>query len=135
MASARNFEIVIGNTGSDCVVLGPKSSSRVEVSVDCDGWSGTTQAWFFKGDFSRFAQQIREIHRTLSGAAKLEPVEPNIALTLTGDGKGHVNVKGTAQRHFERKNRLTFEFSIDQTYLKAIADLLDEADPMLDQFH
>ena len=131
---SSEIEIVIGNKGADYVSIRPRRSSRVEIEVSCDGWSGRTLGWFFKGEFSGFAEEIRRLHRALRGTAQLKPIEPNIFLTLTGDGKGHVKVTGVAQNHFEQTTKLTFEFSIDQTYLSAIADALTAADPMLDSF-
>jgi hypothetical protein len=83
-----------------------------------------------KGELGHFAQEIRELHRSLTGRAELQPIEPNLILTLTGDGKGHVAVEGEATNHFERATALQFRFDIDQTFLMRIAEALSEADPV-----
>jgi hypothetical protein len=54
-----------------------------------------------KGELSRFAEEIRCLHRNLSGTARLQPIGPGIILTFTGDGKGHIIVDGIARNHFE----------------------------------
>lgn len=56
-------------------------------------------------------------------------MEPNITLTLTGDGKGHITVEGVARNNFASATELVFDFTIDQTYLKDIADCLYAVDP------
>jgi hypothetical protein len=68
-------------------------------------------------------------HRDLRGSATLQPLEPNICLTFTGDGKGHIGVKGIARNNFVSRTELRFDLTIDQTYLKEIASSLTEADP------
>jgi len=130
----KTAEIVIGNSGADHVSFraggrDDEGWSSVEIGVSCDGWSGSMKGSFFRGELARFGEQLHQLHRDLSGIARLHPLEPNIALTLIGDGKGHILVKGEAQNHFEGSTRLTFEFTIDQTYLKGIADALSQADP------
>ncbi len=81
-----------------------------------------------KGELGRFAQEIRRLHRTLSGSTELHPIEPNLTLILSGDGKGHIVAQCTAHNLFET-TRLNFTFEIDQTYLTDIARALSEIDP------
>jgi hypothetical protein len=130
----RNSEIAVGNKGSDYVALRvvrrESDWSVVEVDVHSDGLSGSLKWSFSKGELAAFAREIEALHRDLSGTAQLQPHEPHITLELTGDGKGHVAVQGTLQNHFERKNQLSFEFEIDQTYLEGIARSLHDADPI-----
>ncbi len=126
-------EIIIGNKGADYVSIKPRNrfsdGCSADIELRCDGWSGGVRGWFFEGELARFADEVRRLHRDLVGKAKLEPSEPNIAVTLTGDGKGHVRVEGEARNRFETSTILKFEFSIDQTYLQGIADALNAADP------
>jgi len=129
----KSGEIVIGDKGADCVSLkvggpSPKGWSRAEIEVRCDGWTGTMRGSFMKGELARFAEEIRRLHHDLVGTARLDPIEPNLVLTLTGDGKGHVLVDGVARNHFVSGTQLMFKFGIDQTYLKGIADSLSDAD-------
>jgi hypothetical protein len=131
---AKINEIVIGNKGADCVSLkvgerGSEGWSNAEIEVRCDGWVGSLKGSFREGELTRFAQDVRRLHHDLFGTARLQPTEPNITLTMTGDGKGHIAVDGSARNNFSSGTQLTFRFTIDQTYLKAIADSLSEADP------
>jgi len=128
-------EIVIGNAGSDNVSLyimrrwPDGSGSGAKIKVQCDGWTGTIDGDFHKGELHRFAQEVRALCHDLSGTARLDPLEPNLALTPTGDGKGHITVQGVARNYFETGTQLMFRFTIDQTYLKGIGESLSEADP------
>lgn len=104
---------------------------NAEIEVHCDGWRGRFSASFTKGELRRFAQEIRDLGGNLSGTAKLEPLEPNLVLAFTGNGRGHIIVKGVAQNHFETLTRLTFQFEIDQTFLEIIAEGLLLIDPAI----
>ena len=131
----QTSEILIGSAGGDHVSIKIGSPNReewrgAEVEVRCDGWIGRMRASFMKGELGRFSEEIRQLHRKLSGSAELQPLEPNLTLALTGDGKGHVTVDGTARNDFAGGTRLVFRFEIDQTFLDDIADALSDADPM-----
>jgi hypothetical protein len=100
-AMAKTGEIVIGNKGADHVALrvARRSSdgwSAAEIEVHCDGWFGIVKGGFLEGELASFAREVKLLHRELCGTARLQPAEPNIALTLTGDGKGHITVDGIA---------------------------------------
>jgi hypothetical protein len=127
-------EVLIGNKGADYVSLVKEREfegwSRATIEVHCDGWAGSVKGNFRRGELAGFAEEVRRLERKLSGIARLKPLEPNITLTLTGDGKGHITVEGVAQNDFANGTQLTFRFTIDQTYLKGIADSLSHADPV-----
>jgi hypothetical protein len=130
----KSTEIVIGNRGADYVairVFAPRIDGwrRADIEVRCDGWTGNLKWSLMKGELTRFAEEIRRLHRDLRGSATLQPLEPNICLTFTGDGKGHIGVKGIARNNFVSRTELRFDLTIDQTYLKEIASSLTEADP------
>jgi len=132
----ENSEIVIGNPGADHVSIkmsryGHDGWSSADIEVQCDGWFGRFRGSFRKGELSKFAEEISHLYQDLTETARLEPLEPNIALTLAGDGKGHITVEGTAQNHFMTFTHLEFRFMIDQAYLKDIREALSAADPNL----
>jgi hypothetical protein len=67
-----------------------------------------------QGELSRFARELRIHHEQLKGEAILAPLEPNLELSVAGDGKGHVEVKGTARiisilGHNRRFASITFQ--------------------------
>jgi hypothetical protein len=51
-------------------------------------------------ELSRFAQQVQNLHKHPHGKATLEPMEPNLTLSLSGEGKGHVEVTGVDRNQF-----------------------------------
>ena len=53
-----------------------------EIEVRCDGWRGKFGASFMQGELSRFAQEVQTLHKQLHGKATLEPMEPNLTLSL-----------------------------------------------------
>src|ERR1700744_6004315 len=101
----QNSEILIGSPGSDHVSIKTSSQNfegwrNAEIEVHCDCWIGWMSGSFRTGELGRFAQEIRILHRALAGRAELNPLEPNLILTLIGDGKGHIAVEGEATNHF-----------------------------------
>jgi hypothetical protein len=133
---SENGKVLIGTEGSDHVSItlrGRRSFegwSGAEVEIQCDSWIGHARACFMKGELARFAKDIRRLHSSLSGTAVLQPLEPNIVLELTGDGKGRITVEGEAQNNFASGTKLIFRFKIDQTFLRPIAAALDHAESL-----
>jgi hypothetical protein len=76
----------------------------------------------------RFAREVRTLQKSLKGKATLLPLEPNLTLSLAGDGKGHVQIDGTARNRFDSGTKLSFQMEVDQTYLLGIAKSLEEID-------
>jgi hypothetical protein len=104
---------------------------NAEVAIQCDGFRGKFRANFEQGELSRFAAQLQVLYKKLKGVAVLAPLEPKLELSCTGDGRGHIEVKGTARAQFHTGTVLSFRFAIDQTYLPAIATGLTNMDPEL----
>jgi hypothetical protein len=99
-----------------------------EVEVQCDGWQGKIRTSFMHGELARFAEEIEVLYGDLRGEATLQPIESHLTLSFTGDGKGHIEVVGTAQNHFTRGTKLSFSLEADQTYLPAIVKALRAAE-------
>lgn len=129
-------EVLIGGEDGNRVSIrritknGSEGWFDTEIEVRCDGWRGKFGASFMQGELSRFAQQVQNLHRHLHGKAALEPMEPNLTLYLSGDGKGHVEVTGVARNQFHTETKLTFKMELDQSYLPAIAKALVNIDPV-----
>jgi hypothetical protein len=135
MSVDRNGELLIrGEEGNRvtirrCTKNGPEGWFDTEVEVRCDGWRGKFGASFMQGELSGFAQQVQNLHQHLHGKATLEPIEPNLKLSLSGDGKGHVEINGVARNQFHTGTELTFKMQLDQTCLPGIAKALADIDP------
>jgi hypothetical protein len=108
---------------------GPEGWFDTEVEVHCDGWRGKFIASFMQGELQGLALGLRTIHEHLVGQAVFTPLEPNLELSFTGDGKGHIEVKGSARNNFHTETKLSFRLAVDQTDLPAIAKALADMDP------
>lgn len=107
--------------------------SRAEIVVD--GFQGQILPWFQWIDFVRFAASLRKLHETLKGTAELRPCEAQLTLELTCDNCGHVTMKGNASSNIAGDNILTFEISLDQTFLAEPIRVLESwIDSMRDKF-
>lgn len=121
--------IVIGNSDSEQVIIelvGPRVEqwTVAHVEVACGVWRGAFECEFYDDELHRFGEEIQQLYRALNGTAGLIPIEPNLELKLTGDGKGHIAVTGRAVAEFRTSTYLIFEFSLDQTQLPVIAAAL-----------
>ena|ERR1700678_1072911 len=131
---AEMKEIRIGGRDAEFVSIRKLSSCdpegwfAAEITVQCDGWRGKFGASFMKGELTRFAEEIQKLHENLRGEAMLAPLEPNLTLNLKGDGKGHIDVMGTAQNRLGLGTQLSFSLEIFQSYLPMISENLRAAD-------
>jgi hypothetical protein len=107
----------------------PDNWRIANVEVACGIWKGDFRWRFYNGELRRFAQQVNDLYRTLTGIANLEPMEPNLTLKMTGDGKGHVIVEGKAEPEYYAGTYLVFRIALDQTELPSIVAALMAADP------
>jgi hypothetical protein len=96
-----------------------------EVQIAAGGFRAGFRANLRTPEFAPFFEQLQGLLQTLEGSAHFTTMEDQIALQLTGDGKGAVRVKGEALDNAGVGNRLQFAFDIDQTYLAAICQSLE----------
>jgi hypothetical protein len=75
-----------------------------------------------------FADAIQVLYDELHGEARLKALEPHLTLSFVGDGKGHIEIVGTAQNHLDSRTQLSFLLEADQTHLPAIVKALRAAD-------
>jgi len=127
-------QIVIGKAESDHVSIevashSPDGWTGTKVRVVCGTWKGSFDWDFQTGELGRFGEEVQQLYETLSGSASLDPLEPNLKLRMTGDGKGHTKVEGHAEAEFYTRTHLVFTLSLDQTELPAIVRSLMAADP------
>ena len=87
-------EVLIGDRITERISLRRISANTnegwfdAEVVIQCDGWKGRFKANFVQGELSRFAGELQILYKKLKGEAVLAPLEPNLELSLIGDGKG-----------------------------------------------
>jgi carbon monoxide dehydrogenase subunit G len=135
---APSTEILIGHLESQHVVLRPLSRSHpglfdhrdgnwidCEVQISVGGFRASFRADLRSEEFQAFLEEIESLSRTLDGTASFTSMEGQVALFLSGDGKGHIRVDGEAIDAAGSGNRLKFSFELDQTYLPAIGRSLE----------
>lgn len=67
-------------------------------------------------DVVRWVEQTEQLHQTVSGAAELAPLEPNLSVVLLPDKSGHIAMAvEITPNHMTQRHR--FEFECDQSYL------------------
>lgn len=133
MPKSPSRRILIGREQSEHVSIewigtSQEGWSSCTVTVRCDGWSGAFRWDCYQDELQRFADELDELYRTLSGRAELNPLEPNLELTAIGDGKGHIMIRGKAIAHLESDTHLVFGFGLDQTDIPPIVKSLRGAD-------
>jgi hypothetical protein len=90
----------------DAVVTAQASSLRGEAKVS-----------IMKGDFARLLSGLRPLYHSLRGAATFDTLEDQVGFTITGDGMGHIVLKGFLRDRAGGDNRLEFTLRFDQTLL------------------
>ena len=103
----------------------------VEVSLAVGGFSGRFQASFLTAELMEFRDQLAALYKGLNGEAKLVTMETQLQLTLTGNGRGGISLKGEAWDRPGIGNRLVFGLDLDQTHL---ATTLGELDAVIERF-
>lgn len=135
MPTPETARIVIGQSTSDHVTIERVSAPNNEgwfhanVSVQSAVWTGKLRAEFMAGELRRFGLEIETLYKELDGSAELRPIENFLEMSFEGDGRGHINVSGTACDRLGSGTRLEFEFELDQTQLPSIARALLQSDP------
>jgi hypothetical protein len=96
-----------------------------EISVRAGAFSVVFGANLRTPDFPQFRQQLQQLYEDLQSPATFDTLEGQLSLTLSGDGNGHIDVKGEAEDKAGVGNLLKFHFEIGQTFLPAIIRDLD----------
>jgi hypothetical protein len=92
--------------------------ARARVRLAVEGFVADVSAFFDKEDFVNFYGELQRLDRTLSGTAKLEPLDQQVSLALTVDARGHLKLEGHVWSRAACGNKLSYSLEVDQTYLK-----------------
>ena len=100
----------------------------VEVAIHCGSFQGKYSASFQIGELEAFHRQLVVLYEHLNGVAEFNTLEGQLSLEATGDGIGHIAIRGKARDQAGTGNSLLFEIHIDQTQLqdsvRSLADIL-----------
>ncbi len=90
----------------------------VSISVNSGGFSGSVQANFLASEMIKFRDDLLILNNNLQGQAIFQTIEDQLRLNLSVDSSGHVRVEGVLIDFAGvGRNKLSFYFDIDQTYL------------------
>lgn len=90
----------------------------LQVRVCVGGFHGNDAA-IFRNELAAFLTQLRPLYDTLRGTAEFATLEGQLHLWLTGDGNGHIELKGEVADQPDIGNRLHFTLHFDQSQLGA----------------
>ena len=96
-----------------------------ELEIAAGAFRGRYRADLRSDEFHAFLEDAEGLSRALDGTASFTSTEGGIAIVLTGDGSGRVRVSGEAVDTADTRNRLVFDFSIDQACLPDICQSLE----------
>ena len=91
-----------------------------EISIFTGAFSGKFMASLTTQDFCNFHSQLQTLYDSLNGKAQFATLEKQIEFTLSGNGRGNIEVAGIAEDCYGFGNKLHFHFEIDQTYIPTI---------------
>jgi hypothetical protein len=89
------------------------------INVSAGSFRAKAEVSMLTDELVSFLGQLQILFKTLEGPAELITLEQQIYLRLTGNGKGHIELKGELGEMPEMGNRLHFELNFDQTELGA----------------
>lgn len=99
---------------------------RVSVRVSVGAFSGSFDATFLAPEFVEFREGLSLLYESLKGVARFSTLEQQLSLELTGDGRGHIALKGLAIDAAGIGNRLEFVLALNQGHLSSALKGLDE---------
>ena len=81
-------------------------------------------AAFLTGELVAFRDQLETLYRSLKGEAEFSTMEGQLSLSVSGNGRGEILVRGVALDAPGIGNRLEFQLELDQTYVqRTVAEL------------
>ena len=92
---------------------------RVDIRVRAGGFRGKASATIITSELTRFLSELRPLTETLNSSAEFATMEEQMRLRLTGDGKGHVELRGKVSDQAGVSDRLHFTLQFDQSKLSA----------------
>ena len=126
------MQLLIGTESGDHVIF---DVGTVDYTDGCDwvpctldiaagAWRGTIDVSLVSRDFAPFRTQLQSLYDTLDGSARFDTTERQIELECTANNLGHITVSGIIDDQICDGNRLTFSFSLDQSYFPAVISQL-----------
>ena len=103
---------------------------ETKVFIQVESFTGAFQSLVDHHALLKFQQELQLLYQTLQGSAQLEPIEKQITLKLSGNGRGGITASGAAWSRPCYGNHLEFSFEMDQTFLLAVLAQLNAILPL-----
>lgn len=103
-------------------VIRNTQNAYASVEVRSGSFSASWGDDFSYWDLQAFETSLANLYDGLTGPAELSSDGGWITLNLSGDGKGHIKVRGELSDHID--HQLTFAFMVDQSYLPPLMENL-----------
>ncbi|GGR46127.1 hypothetical protein GCM10008959_03910 [Deinococcus seoulensis] len=95
-----------------------------EIDLPGQAWVRAAGPFLMTSDLAAFLTELRRMNETLTGTAKLQPLEPNLRVHLDCGPTGQVRTQiELTPDHINQMH--TFQLELDQTYLPGIIRQLD----------
>ena len=120
LGGLEHERVTVDVTGYECAPTGDYHDDNwlsTMVTISVGSFEGRFPASFLSDELVSFRDLLRTLHDTLLGEAKFETLEEQLFLTLKGNGRGQIFLKGHAMDRAGDGNRLEFELQLDQTHL------------------
>jgi hypothetical protein len=89
----------------------------IQITVCVGQFSGKIDAAILTKELVLFVEQLRPLFETLHGSAEFVTLEDQLNLRLSGDGRGHIKLKGHVADRPGDGNQLNFNLDFDQSQL------------------
>lgn len=103
----------------------PYSWAKARVQINVVGFSGDMEIYMDVDDMVRFKAELEPMYKNVAGVAEFKTMEDQVYIKLEVDNLGHVEASGYL-KDLLGENKLTFEFSYDQTLLLHTISEIDE---------
>ena len=104
---------------------------QARAHVSSGGFSGSITLYLELICFLDFLEELEVLHEKLTGTAEFNDGVGKLYIKVSGDGKGHIKIKGRVSRESTGGTELQFEIKTDQTNspktIKSVKDLLNDA--------
>jgi hypothetical protein len=130
-------QIILGEGASERLIITPlyrlpntmhgqgDNVIYADVQVTVGAFGARYRAPFQLGALEEFRAQVQRLYEELTGEAALTAADGWLRVYVTGTGRGSFVVRGEAQDHPERGNKLTFRLYFDQSFIPGIVENVD----------
>lgn len=112
--------IVIGRACPDSFDIYDGNWLAAQINVAVGAFSGQLSCNLMAQDFEDLQPQLRRLHADLIGPVKFSTIERQLEFEISGDGRGHLKVRGRVVDQPGYGNSLTWSLTIDQTFISAM---------------